>query len=38
MKYSDNEIEEGIQELEERLKDKDVLDFTIDINVYVITK
>ncbi len=38
LKFSDKELEEGIQELEERLKDKDVLDFIIGTKVYVITK
>ncbi len=38
LKFSDKELEEGIQELEERLKDIDVLDFIIGTKVYVITK
>ncbi len=38
LKFSNEELEEGIQEIEEKLKDKDVLNVRMDMKVYVITK
>ena len=38
LKFTDEELERGIQELEEEFKDEDVLNFEIGMNGYVITK